>query len=64
MEKSSDGHNLKKNVTICKLCNKSNKIQEISIPYIFKYLSAELASVGINLKINLNEKINDVELCT
>lgn len=55
MEKSSDGHNIKRNVTICKLCNSSDMIQEIGIPYIFRYLSAELSSVSINLKFRLSE---------
>lgn len=63
MEKSSDGHNVKRNVTICKLCNSSNKIQEIGIPYIFRYLSAELASVSISLKFSLNEE-NKMEMYT
>lgn len=55
MEKSSDGHNVKCNVIICKLCNSSNMIQEIGIPYIYRYLSAELSSVSIHLKFHLNE---------
>ena len=56
MEKSS-----KHNVTVCKLCNCSNRIQEIGIPYIFRYLSAELSSVSINLKFHLNEHDNTIE---
>lgn len=63
MERSSDGHNVKRNVTICKLCDSSSEIQEIGIPYIFRYLLAELSSVSINLKINPNTN-GMLEICT
>lgn len=63
IEKSSDGHNVKRNITICKICNsKSSDIQEIGIPYIFRYLSAELASVNIKLKFNLDEDDDTVTI--
>lgn len=55
IEKSSDGHNVRRNVTVCKICNNSKQIQEIGIPYIFRYLSAELASVNIKLKFNVDD---------
>lgn len=64
LEKSSDGHNVKRNVTVCKICKSNSKIQEIGIPYIFRYLSVELASVNIKLKFNVEEETNTITMYT
>ncbi|CAG5129269.1 unnamed protein product, partial [Candidula unifasciata] len=42
--------------TICQHCQNRDAIQQISVPYVFRYLVAELASIGI--KVNLEAKEN------
>ncbi|XP_029641029.1 DNA-directed RNA polymerase I subunit RPA2 isoform X1 [Octopus sinensis] len=37
----------------CMLCKKSETIKNITIPYVFRYLVAELAAVNINLKVDV-----------
>lgn len=37
----------------CKLCDSNGKIEKIDIPYIFRYLVVQLASVNIKVKIQL-----------
>lgn len=39
-------------IAICKTCD-STRIQEIGIPYVFRYLCSELAAVNIKLKFNI-----------
>ncbi|KAL9927901.1 RNA polymerase I subunit Rpl135 [Glossina fuscipes fuscipes] len=40
---------------ICRLCGKSDELGQIEIPYSFKYLITELASVNINARLNLKK---------
>ena len=35
----------------CRLCGSDDDISEIEIPYIFKFLIAQLASCNINVKL-------------
>ncbi|GAB1603047.1 DNA-directed RNA polymerase I subunit RPA2 isoform X1 [Argonauta hians] len=37
----------------CRLCNKTDSIKHVTIPYVFRYLVAELAAVNINLKLDI-----------
>ncbi|XP_047488694.1 DNA-directed RNA polymerase I subunit RPA2-like [Penaeus chinensis] len=37
----------------CAVCGPDASVRQINLPYAFKYLVAELASVGINTKMNL-----------
>lgn len=37
---------------VCLACGHSNTIQTVQIPYVLKYLVAELASVNINVKFD------------
>uniref|UniRef100_A0A1B6M535 DNA-directed RNA polymerase subunit beta n=1 Tax=Graphocephala atropunctata TaxID=36148 RepID=A0A1B6M535_9HEMI len=46
------GHIVK--LATCRICGKNGKIEEITIPYIFKFLVAQLASVNIKLQVNLS----------
>ena len=47
--KRSD-YGLTSSPSVCKLCNDSKQIGQIEIPYSYKYLITELASVNINAK--------------
>lgn len=39
--------------TICLLCNKSDSIETVSVPYVFKYFVAELAAMNIKIKLDV-----------
>lgn len=39
----------------CLVCGKSSIIEKVQIPYVLKYLAAELSSVNINLKFSLKK---------
>lgn len=39
----------------CKLCQEKGKISLMEIPYVFKYLAAQLASVNINVKLRVTD---------
>lgn len=39
----------------CKLCKDKGCIENLQIPYIFKFLVAQLSSVNINVKLNFNQ---------
>jgi hypothetical protein len=43
----------------CSLCKRTDNIDIIKVPYVFKYLVAELAA--INIKVNLKRTNNDVQ---
>lgn len=43
------------NVYTCKLCETSEFIRPINIPYVVRYLAAELASVNIKLQFSVSE---------
>jgi DNA-directed RNA polymerase I subunit RPA2 len=43
------------NETVCLLCDKSDSIISICIPYVLKYLVAELASVNIRVKFDVTQ---------
>ncbi|CAH1407605.1 unnamed protein product [Nezara viridula] len=47
-EDQSDNETLR-----CKLCDSAGKIEKLDIPYIFRFLVVQLASVNIKLKIKL-----------
>lgn len=38
----------------CTICGPDAQARQVYIPYAFKYLISELASVGINTKLGLN----------
>jgi DNA-directed RNA polymerase I subunit RPA2 len=40
----------------CKLCQEKGKVEEVEMPYIFRYLVAQLASVNIKIKIDVVEQ--------
>ena len=52
---SSSVDNIKaaSSLTRCHVCEKNNSIELIGIPYVFKYLLAELAAMNIQVKISL-----------
>uniref|UniRef100_A0A671KNK8 DNA-directed RNA polymerase subunit beta n=1 Tax=Sinocyclocheilus anshuiensis TaxID=1608454 RepID=A0A671KNK8_9TELE len=39
--------------TICLLCNKSDSIETVSVPYVFRYFVAELAAMNIKIKLDV-----------
>jgi DNA-directed RNA polymerase I subunit RPA2 len=45
----------KSNETVCLLCGKSEDTLNICIPYVLKYLVAELASVNIKVKFDVSK---------
>ncbi|XP_021941491.1 DNA-directed RNA polymerase I subunit RPA2 [Zootermopsis nevadensis] len=40
----------------CKVCQEKGKVEEVEMPYIFRYLVAQLASVNIKIKIDVVEQ--------
>ncbi|XP_068081790.1 DNA-directed RNA polymerase I subunit RPA2 isoform X2 [Anabrus simplex] len=42
--------------TKCQLCGDKGQVEEIEIPYIYRYLVTQLASVNINLKMEVVEE--------
>ncbi|KAF2365748.1 RNA polymerase beta subunit protrusion [Trinorchestia longiramus] len=42
-------------VPVCALCGPDAKMAKLQIPYAFKYLVAELASIGIFIKLTVND---------
>jgi DNA-directed RNA polymerase I subunit RPA2 len=40
----------------CKVCQEKGKVEEVEMPYIFRYLVAQLASVNIKIKIDVMEQ--------
>ncbi len=40
---------------VCLLCGESDKIATVSIPYVLKYLVAELASCNIRVKFDTSQ---------
>ena len=40
----------------CKVCQEKGKVEEVEMPYIFRYLVAQLASVNIKIKIDVMER--------
>jgi len=40
----------------CRMCNSKKGIEEISLPYVFRFLVAELAAVNIKVTLNIGEK--------
>ena len=38
----------------CKLCKEDGKIDVISVPYVFRYLIAELAAMNIRVKMDVS----------
>ncbi|CAN1306662.1 DNA-directed RNA polymerase I subunit 2 [Linum perenne] len=46
------GQNPKKKVA-CLACKTSNEMQTVAMPYVFKYLAAELAAMNIKITLNL-----------
>lgn len=45
----------KQSQAVCLLCDKSDAISSIAIPYVLKYLVAELASVNIRVKFQTQQ---------
>uniref|UniRef100_A0AAR2KEB1 DNA-directed RNA polymerase n=1 Tax=Pygocentrus nattereri TaxID=42514 RepID=A0AAR2KEB1_PYGNA len=40
-------------LTICLLCKKSDSIETVSVPYVFRYFVAELAAMNIKIKLDV-----------
>jgi len=40
----------------CKVCREKGKVEEVEMPYIFRYLVAQLAAVNIKIKIDVLEQ--------
>jgi len=40
----------------CKVCQEKGNVEEVEMPYIFRYLVAQLASVNIKIKIDVMEQ--------
>jgi DNA-directed RNA polymerase beta subunit len=38
------------------VCQENGKVEEVEMPYIFRYLVAQLASVNIKIKIDVMEQ--------
>ncbi|XP_053316124.1 DNA-directed RNA polymerase I subunit RPA2 [Spea bombifrons] len=38
----------------CTFCNRSDTVDTISVPYVFRYFVAELAALNINVKLNVS----------
>ncbi|TRY55888.1 hypothetical protein DNTS_029133 [Danionella cerebrum] len=39
--------------TVCLLCNKTDSIDTVSVPYVFRYFVAELAAMNIKIKLDV-----------
>ncbi|KAI7805723.1 DNA-directed RNA polymerase I subunit RPA2 [Triplophysa rosa] len=39
--------------TVCLLCDKSDSIETVSVPYVFRYFVAELAAMNIKVKLDV-----------
>uniref|UniRef100_A0A665TZI2 DNA-directed RNA polymerase subunit beta n=1 Tax=Echeneis naucrates TaxID=173247 RepID=A0A665TZI2_ECHNA len=39
--------------TVCTLCGKSDSIDSVSVPYVFRYFVAELAAMNIKVKLDI-----------
>lgn len=44
---------LKHRKTVCSLCGKSDAIDSVSVPYVFRYFVAELAAMNIKVKLQI-----------
>jgi len=42
---------------VCQHCNKRDEIHNVSVPYVFRYLAAELASVGVKVNLEIQPEI-------
>uniref|UniRef100_A0A3B4Y8X7 DNA-directed RNA polymerase n=1 Tax=Seriola lalandi dorsalis TaxID=1841481 RepID=A0A3B4Y8X7_SERLL len=40
-------------LTVCTLCGKSDSIDSVSVPYVFRYFIAELAAMNIKVKLDV-----------
>jgi len=40
---------------ICQVCSTGKHLEKVRIPFVFKYLANELASMNIQVKVDLNE---------
>jgi len=40
----------------CKVCQEKGEVEEVEMPYIFRYLVAQLASVNIKIKIDVMKR--------
>jgi len=45
--------NTQQKYTMCKFCNSRSSVVAIAIPYVFRYLTAELASVNIRMTLEI-----------
>nr|CAH7736074.1 unnamed protein product [Callosobruchus chinensis] len=52
IKRMDDRRNRSETEEYCRLCQSSNNISQIQIPYIFKFFVTQLASCNINVKIN------------
>ncbi|XP_005098273.1 DNA-directed RNA polymerase I subunit RPA2 [Aplysia californica] len=47
-----------KHQIICQHCQQRDDIHQISVPYVFRYLAAELASVGVKINLDIKSEIS------
>ena len=46
----------------CANCHKAGKMTKVFIPYVLRYLAAELAAMNIRMKLDVDEPTTDIEL--
>eukprot|EP00959_Pyramimonas_sp_CCMP1952_P311982 6529316-Pyramimonas_sp.AAC.1 len=39
----------------CRVCDSSKGVEKVALPYVFKYLAAELAAMNIRITLSLSE---------
>lgn len=49
-----DNDAISKQAATCRLCHDKASIENLQIPYIFKFLVTQLSSVNINVKMNFS----------
>lgn len=55
--KKMETTNIVRELEKCRLCKRSDTIDIVEIPYIFKLLVAQLCSMNINIKINFKDLV-------
>ena len=53
LEKATPTSNHASSEWACHLCEEKGRVDVISVPYVFRYLVAELAAMNIRVKMNV-----------
>lgn len=53
---SQNRGNYRDHIIRCQICKENGRVQEMDLPYIFRYLVCQLASVNIKIKIDVVEQ--------